>query len=121
MSAHKTLLIVDDSFVSRMMIKSLVAKKQPDWTLLEAADGASALEMSQKHQIDYFSIDLNMPGMNGIELIRQLKPDNLGAHMALLTANIQESTHKKAALLGVKCIHKPITEESIDEMLETLK
>lgn len=118
MSDKKTLLIVDDSTVSRMMIKAIISKKQPNWELLEAADGQAALETCQGKDIDYFSVDLNMPGIDGLELIRQLKPDYPDARMALLTANIQDATHQKAKSMDIQCINKPITEDSITQMIE---
>lgn len=118
MSEHKTLLIVDDSAVSRMMIKAIVVDKHPEWTILEAENGQNALEAYQGNNIDFYSVDLNMPGMDGLELISQLQPENPDAVFALMTANIQEATHKKCDDLGIECIHKPVTEKSINQMME---
>jgi CheY-like chemotaxis protein len=118
MPAAPTLLIIDDSRVSRMMIKQLVASKHPDWNILEAADGEAGLQLCAENDIDYFSIDLNMPGIDGLKVIEQLQQNNSTRSMVLMTANIQEAIFKRALQLGASCIHKPITEESIGRMLE---
>lgn len=114
----KTLMIVDDSRVSRMMIKAIIVEKHPQWCLLEAGDGIEALEISADKNIDYFSLDLNMPGMDGLELLVKLKLKFIDSQFALMTANIQKTTHEKAAELGAACINKPITEDSIGRMLD---
>ncbi len=118
MPASKSLLIIDDSRVSRMMIKQLVSSKQPDWNILEAADGETGLKLAAENDINFFSIDLNMPGIDGLEVIEQLQKTHGSCSMVLMTANIQQAIFKRAMALGASCIHKPITEESIGHMLE---
>jgi len=117
--SNKSIMIVDDSKVSRMMIKSKIISKFPDWTVYEAANGDEALALSKENNnIDYFSIDFNMPGMDGLELIEALQNDFPTAQMGLLTANIQEDIFKRAMSLGAACFHKPITEQVIEELME---
>ena len=118
MSVNKTLMIVDDSKVSRMMIKAIVLDKHPEMTIFEAGDGQEALELSEGKNIDFFSVDYNMPVMDGIEFITQIKAKRGEAKFALLTANIQETTHEKAKHIGAICINKPISETCISNMLE---
>lgn len=118
MSDPNKIMIVDDSRVSRMMIVAIIKDKQPDWEIIEAGSGDEAIELASGKNISYFSLDLNMPGMDGFELIENLKPDFPDSAYALLTANIQEATHKRAQELGAACINKPISENSIGKMLE---
>jgi len=118
MSKDKTLLIVDDSKVSRMMITAIIKEKHPDINILEAADGDEAISVSSTHNINFFSIDYNMPGINGIDLIIKLKDTFKESKFALLTANIQDATHNKAESAGAVCINKPISESSINKMIE---
>ncbi len=116
--SSKTLMIVDDSKVSRMMIKAIIVDKYPDMTIFEAGDGQEAIDLAEDKSIDFFSVDYNMPIMDGIEFITIMKSKREAAKFALLTANIQEATHKKAEQIGAKCINKPISEKCITEMLE---
>jgi len=118
MNVNKTLLIVDDSRVSRMMISMKVKARKPNWNLIEAEDGNIALKMAKENNIDFFSIDLTMPGIDGLEVIRQLQHKLLDSKLILMTANIQEAVRKEANILGATCIYKPVTDESIDQMLE---
>ncbi|MFK5986483.1 MAG: response regulator [Pseudomonadota bacterium] len=115
----KTILIVDDSRVSRMMLKSQVQHLKPDWLILEANNGEEACEIVKENtSIDYFSIDLNMPGMDGLELIAKLQSTFATSRMALLTANIQEEVFNRAIKHGAACFHKPITEKVMNSLLE---
>ncbi len=116
--ANKTLMIVDDSKVSRMMIMSMIKDKESDWDMIEAANGDEAITKSANKSIDFFSVDLNMPGMDGLTVIETLTPNFPAAKMVLLTANIQDTTHEKASALGAICVNKPITEASINQVLE---
>ncbi|MBT7443618.1 MAG: hypothetical protein HN790_06585 [Methylococcales bacterium] len=51
------IMVVDDSKVSRMMIKSIVSKMRPDWLILEAESGEKALELAEGKSIKYFSFE----------------------------------------------------------------
>jgi len=118
MAENATLLIVDDSRISRMMISKLVKIREPDWKLIEAANGEEALKKADELDIDYCSVDLSMPGMDGYEVIRQIKSRQPLSRIVLMTANIQSNVLKQVADLGAACVHKPVTEASIDKMLE---
>lgn len=113
----KNIMIVDDSRVSRMMIKNIVLEQHQDWNIIEAGNAKEALKLCTEHKPDYFSIDLNMPGRDGLELIELLKPKFKESKFALLTANIQQATHEKADKLGIQSFNKPVTLESIHKML----
>lgn len=112
MSNAKTALIVDDSKLSRVMIKTILKEHYPDWEILEAEDGDAALKLADK-AIDVMTLDMNMPGMNGIELGQKLKQRFPDALIALVTANIQQSTRDKAKNEGFVFVPKPVTEEKI--------
>jgi len=109
------MLIVDDSRVSRMMIKSIAQNAHPDWAFLEAGDGQEAFEMvgDGKTAIQWMTLDVNMPKMDGITLAEKLRGVYPNTKMSLLTANIQTSVEKQAGVIGVGFITKPITEEKI--------
>lgn len=118
MTQSRHILIIDDSRVSRMMIHTIIANKQPDWVIHEAGNSDEAQQLAAEFPVDYFTVDLNMPGINGFELVERLKTSHPQAHFVILTANIQEATHKKSAEIGARCVNKPITEKTIDSILE---
>lgn len=112
------LLVVDDSRVSRMLIKSKVMSMHPEWEISEAVSGDEALLLAPSLNPDFITMDVNMPGISGFEAAERLRSMLPGARIALLTANIQESSRERAAQLGVKFVKKPITEATIQEAVD---
>ncbi len=108
-----TVLLVDDSRVSRLMTRSVIARHHPDWEVLEAASGEEALALSTGLAIDFMLVDVNMPGLDGITTATRLKASHPAARITLLTANIQDAVQDKARAAGIGFIGKPITEEKI--------
>lgn len=117
MTDPKTLLIVDDSRVSRMMIRGLVAARRPGWTIVEAASGDEALQMVERQAVDCCTMDINMPGMLGTEAAEQIRQRHPALRLALFSANIQESQKARASQMGVKFVAKPVNEKSVLEAL----
>ena len=105
-----TVLIVDDSRLSRMMIRAFITQAHPDWTIIEASNGQEAIEKTATQTVDLMTIDLNMPGMDGLTLATQLQHNHPTAHITLITANIQESVRHRAAAAGMGFIAKPVSE-----------
>ncbi len=125
MQAAKTMLVVDDARLARMMIRGFVSNTYPDWTILEAQDGTEALTTvearSDAGPIDVMTIDLNMPGMDGLTLAKTLRQKYPEAHIALVTANIQDRVQVRAQEAGIGFIPKPITEGKILTFLADLE
>lgn len=121
MSNPKTILVVDDSRVSRMMIRAFIAAKHPDWRIEEACSGEEALEKVRSIVPDLISLDVNMPGMGGLAAAELLHTECPQARISLLTANIQEATRNKAEALGIGFVEKPITEARIHNMIAVVE
>lgn len=107
------LLVVDDSRVSRMIIKTKVASLRPQWEVFEAASGDEALVLAPQLRPDFVTMDVNMPGISGFDAAERLRALLPQARIAMLTANIQESSRERAQALGVKFVQKPVTEAAI--------
>lgn len=112
-TSGKTILIVDDSKMSRMMIKKIVTTHFPDWCIHEAGSGEEALQLVAGQRIDIMTLDVNMPGMDGITLGARLRETFPEARISLVTANIQSAVKEKAKAANLQFIPKPITEERI--------
>ncbi len=106
-------LVIDDSRLSRMMIQKFILKEHPDWTIDEAANGEEALDKASSGSYQVITVDFNMPGINGIDVAKSLRPKFPTAKIVLLTANIQDSIRRRTAVMGIDFIAKPITEEKI--------
>ena len=121
MSEAKTILIVDDSRVSRMMIRSFVLEKHPDWVMVEAVSGEDALEKIRTVAPHLITLDINMPGMGGFAAAEALRKECPDARIVLLTGNIQDGSRRRAEALGVGFVEKPITESAIANVLACLE
>ncbi|ARJ64997.1 chemotaxis protein [Magnetospirillum sp. ME-1] len=113
----RSVLLVDDSRVARMMTRSVVEKFCPGWTILEAETGEAALDAAAAAAPDFVLMDVNMPGMGGLETARLFRERFPAAALSLLTANIQDSVREEAARLGVGYITKPLREEILVRFL----
>lgn len=120
MLLDRKLLIVDDSRVSRMMIRTFFAKRCPTWSILEANSGDEAIDMAKGARPDFVTMDVNMPGINGFEAARQLLALDEKVRIVMLTANIQESSRNEAVSLHVHFVAKPATEASLQQTLNHL-
>jgi len=107
-TAKKTVLLVDDSRVARMMTRKMIETDRPGWQIVEAATGEEALDVYSRVLPDFVVLDVNMPGMGGIEAAKRLKAVYPQAVITLLTANIQDPVRDQADSLGVGFMSKPV-------------
>jgi len=114
----KTLLIVDDSRVSRMMIRALVLARHPQWIIIEAASGNEALEIVDRDTPNYCTMDINMPGILGTDAAEQILAKYPGIRIAVFSSNIQKSHQSRAAELGARFVAKPVTQASVAQALD---
>jgi CheY-like chemotaxis protein len=121
MNASQTVLVVDDSRVSRMLSRQYILSRHPGWHVEEAATGEEALEKVTAATPILILIDVNMPGMGGLAAAEQLRAACPGAHISLVTANVQKATRGRAAELGIGFMEKPITEARIHQLLNALE
>jgi len=98
----KTLLIVDDA----MSMRGLVAMtlKNSGYEVIEASDGKEALAMLQGKKVSLVITDLNMPNMNGIELVKALKalPAFKFVPIVMLTTESEDGKKQEGKDAGVK-------------------
>ena len=109
----KKLLIVDDSRVSRMMVRAFVLARHPQWIIVEASSGNEALKIVETDPPDYCSMDINMPGIPGTDAAEQILAGHPNIRIVMLSADIQASQQSKAAALGAHFVAKPVTEKSV--------
>ena len=70
---QKTVLIVDDSESIRNLVEVYLQREELE--IVQAQDGADALERSRKQHFDLIVTDINMPNLNGYQLIEELRSD----------------------------------------------
>jgi len=100
-----------------MLLRAMVADARPNWRIVEAISGDEALKMVEETCPDFVSMDVNMPGISGLEAAGRIRIRHPEARIALCTANIQESTRESAARAGVHFVAKPITAQSVADAI----
>lgn len=111
------LLIVDDSRMSRMLLRRLIEELRPQWRIVEAASGSEALEMIEREPPQFISLDINMPGMSGLEVAGRIRLHHPEIRIVICTANIQDYVRQAAEKAGVHFVAKPITPEVAARMV----
>lgn len=86
--ARKRILCVEDNDSNLRLVSRIVEGERHEF--LAATDGLTALEMARREEPDLILLDINIPGMNGLELARSLKADEKLAGIPLIatTANV---------------------------------
>jgi len=116
------ILIVDDFSTMRRIIKNLL--RDLGFTNTEEADdGTTALPMLQTGKFELLVTDWNMPGMQGIDLLRHVRADENIASMPVLMVTAEQKKEQivEAAQAGVNgYIVKPFTAQTLKEKLEKI-
>ena len=117
-----SILIVDDSATTRKIIaKTLALSGLPLNDPLHTADGVEALEALKEHWIDLVLLDLHMPRMSGVEVVRKMSEDEelRSVSVVLVTAEGSQPVLEEMQQRGVRAyIRKPFTPEAIKDVVE---
>jgi len=114
-------LIVDDSSIVRSVIQmTLNMMSTPVDDCTQAANGKEALDALGKSPVDLCFVDINMPVMNGVELIEAMNRDPKLKRIPVIVISTEGSTTRMDQLrsMGVKgYIRKPFTPEQFQEVV----
>jgi CheY-like chemotaxis protein len=114
-----SVLIVDDAAFSRRMLRKYVEAE--GCQVLEAANGQEALEMVQQHQPDCILTDLLMPDVDGFQLLQALRDQGSAIPIAVISADIQDSSRQRGVELGASgFINKPAKEDEVRQTVRQL-
>ncbi|MCD5993024.1 chemotaxis response regulator CheY [Pseudomonas sp. CDFA 602] len=116
------ILIVDDFSTMRRIIKNLL-RDLGFTNTSEADDGLTALPMLQSGAFDFLVTDWNMPGMSGIDLLRQVRLDERLKNLPVLmvTAEAKREQIIEAAQAGVNgYVVKPFTAQVLSEKIDKI-
>ncbi len=105
-----TILVVDDEPTIRVLVRA--ALEGSGYGVLEAVDGATALEMARSQRPDLLLLDVALPRMSGLEVCRRLKrdPATAGTPILLITGFVQQAERQAAAEAGAEgFIAKPFS------------
>ena len=115
----KTLLYVEDNPANLQLVEQLIARR-PDIRLLSARDGKLGIALARSKQPDLILMDINLPGIGGIEALQMLREDPVTMRIPVvaLSANAMPRDIEKGLAAGFfRYLTKPIR---VDEFMKTL-
>lgn len=112
------ILVVDDSkFQRNQIIRSLEGE---EYEIFSAENGKIGLELFEENNPDCVLSDLNMPVMDGYELLERIRSQNKKTPVIIVTSDTQELTNKKCVELGASGIlTKPYKKEDILNVIKS--
>ena len=116
---RRTLLYVEDNPANLKLIEQLIAR-HPDINLLSARDGNLGIQLARANHPDVILMDINLPGISGIEALKILREDPATAHIPVvaLSANAMPRDIEKGLQAGFfRYLTKPI---KVNEFMDTL-
>jgi two-component system chemotaxis response regulator CheY len=94
-------LVVDDAAFMRVVLKDILTASGFQ-NILEAGDGASAVDVYQQHRPDLVTMDINMPRTDGVQALRMILQINPAAKVVMVTSVDQKHVVQEAIKLGAK-------------------
>jgi CheY-like chemotaxis protein len=116
----RAILYIEDNPANLRLVQEIV-RFRPDLSLLSAPDGHAGLALAHTHQPAIVLMDLNLPGMNGFEVLAQLRRDPVTAHIPAiaLTANAMPRDIERGLSAGfARYLTKPIDIEQFNEAID---
>lgn len=114
----RTVMIVDDSMIMTQKL-SVIVRELGHEVVRVCKDGAEALRDYSLVKPDVVTMDITMPGMDGIETLSAIRATNPQARVIMVTSHGQEAMVVKALEAGAMgYVLKPVTKERLSAMIE---
>ena len=117
----KTIMVVDDSASIRQVVG--LTLKKAGYDIIEACDGSDAMGKLNGQRINLIVCDVNMPNMDGLQLLQSIRADAALKHLPVLmvTAEAKKENIVAAAQAGASgYVVKPFTAATLDEKLSKI-
>ena len=116
----KNILIVEDSATTRALIRAVI-EDMGDFNTVEAGSGFEALKLLPTQEFNLVLTDVNMPDINGLELIHFIKSNPRYSHIPLIIVSTERSEEDKKrgiALGAMSYITKPFKAQELQEVVK---
>jgi two-component system chemotaxis response regulator CheY len=118
-SSARYILIVEDSATTRALIRAVI-DEMGDFTIVEAGSGFEALKLLPTQQFKLVITDVNMPDINGLELINFIKtnPQYTDIPLIIVSTERSEEDKKRGMALGAMAyVTKPFKAHELQEVI----
>jgi two-component system chemotaxis response regulator CheY len=116
----RSILIVEDSSITRALIKAII-EEIADFQTVEASSGFEALKLLPTQEFDLVITDINMPDINGLELINFMKNNSkyMNVPLVIVSTERSEEDKKRGMALGAMAyITKPFKTYELQEIIK---
>jgi DNA-binding NtrC family response regulator len=114
------LLLADDDSQIRQLLSEVGDREKFD--VLEAADGAAAIEMLQRRHIDLVLLDLHMPRVNGLDVLRAVRASGTSSQIALMSGDASVEDAVEAVKLGAtEYFAKPLDLPRVRALMRSMR
>jgi two-component system chemotaxis response regulator CheY len=116
----KTILIVEDSATTRALIRAVI-EELGEFETVEASSGFEALKMLPQQEYDLIITDINMPDINGLELINFVRNNPRYNHIPIIIVSTERSEEDKKrgmALGATAYVTKPFKSLELQEIIK---
>lgn len=121
MVQSRRVLIVDDSATVRSVVKRIIQHSRFKLDVEEAANGSDAIRLFRSGGFDLAFIDVEMPGIDGLEAAGEILYSSGNAHVVLMSGKDDEAIRRAASHIGVDFfLKKPFYARDVDEVLHSL-
>lgn len=119
-SLQRTILVVDDEPVN-IKIVEYILKDEPMYSILYSYEGHEALKILEEERIDLLLLDIEMPDMNGFEVMEEVRKRKINVAAAFMSADKDFETIERANALGVSdYLTKPFLPIELKEVVRSL-
>jgi CheY-like chemotaxis protein len=117
----RRILLVDDSATMRGIVRKILTSSRFQLEISEAQEGFDALKQIRSRKFDLVILDYNMPGLNGIETLSEIKREFPRIEVVMITSTLDGEVAKKASALGAAAfLRKPFYPSELDDVLHSI-
>jgi len=114
----RRILLVDDSATMRGIVRKILTASRFQLEVSEAEEGFDALKQVRSGKFDLVILDYNLPGLNGIETLSEIKREFPRIEVVMITSTLDEEVAKKARMIGAAAfLRKPFYPSDLDAVL----
>lgn len=113
-------LVVDDDFINRKLLLTLLKKNAAVENIIEAENGKDALDKVEGQKLDLILLDIVMPVMDGVEFLKAIRQNRFHADIPIAILSTDDSKKTETLNLGANAfLTKPIREAELFGLIES--